>query len=296
MKFKLQSNGWKSIVINCNAGLRKSNDNLLIIMGESSQIIPINHINTLIIESEQVTITSALMLHLIENNIKVIFCDKKHNPCFETIPYHSNTYTPTRLIEQIEWDNELKEDTWCNILRTKIRNQALLLSQLGFSEYIQLLEFADQLNMENSVELEARAAKIYFHHLFGHNFNRRTSSNINEALNYGYSIILSNINRIIIAYGYNTCLGLNHHNMKNHFNFSCDIIEPFRPFIDKIVFENIGSVFDKNYKRKLISVTSEEVIYNDSLIKIENALELFVLAILKIMNGEKEYNEVITFA
>ena len=84
--------------------------------------------------------------------------------------------------------------------------------------------------------------------------------------------------------------------MKNNFNFSCDIIEPFRPFIDKIVVENIDSPFDNEYKRKLISVTSEEILYNNCITSIENALELFTLAIIKIMNGRKKFDEVIEFA
>ncbi len=292
----MQSNGWKSIVISCNAELHKSCNNLLIIKENSAQSVPINQINVLIIESEQVTITSSLLLFLIENNIKTIFCDQKHNPCFETIPYNNNTYAPTRLSDQIKWNDILKGETWCNILRLKIKNQASLLYLLGIPEYVHLLGIADNIDIENSAELESNAARIYFRHIFGYNFNRRTNNNTNVALNYGYSIILSNINRILAAHGYNTSLGLNHHNMKNNFNFSCDIIEPFRPFIDKIVVENIDSPFDNEYKRKLISVTSEEILYNNCITSIENALELFTLAIIKIMNGRKKFDEVIEFA
>ena len=85
--FTLNTCGWKSIVINCNADLHKSYNNLLIIKNNTKESIPVDQIKILIIESEQVNITSALMSFLIENNIRIIFCDKRHNPSFETVSY-----------------------------------------------------------------------------------------------------------------------------------------------------------------------------------------------------------------
>ena len=55
------------------------------------------------------------------------------------------------------------------------------------------------------------------------------------ALNYGYSIILSSFTREIVANGYITQLGLFHDNMFNQFNLASDLMEPFRPLVDKCV-------------------------------------------------------------
>ena len=137
---------------------------------------------------------------------------------------------------------------------------------------------------------------MYFRGLFGSNFHRRTENSINYALNYGYALLLSSINRSVVSYGYNTSLGLNHQSNRNHFNFSCDIIEPFRPFVDVIVYENMDSDFDKDFKKKLLSVYSDNIKYNNSIISIENALDLFTLSVIKRMNDELDFKEVIDFA
>jgi len=288
--------GWKKIVINSNVDLHRSENCLLVIKDKETQRIPINQINMIIIESEQVTLTSSLMIFLVENNVNLIFCDCKHNPYFEAIPYSKNIYSTARLNEQVNWKNERKDSINYNILQLKIQNQANLLKKVGAVEYVYLEALLNDIESENALDVEAEAAKIYFHRLFGAGFRRRTDNNINFALNYGYSILLSNINRIIVSHGYNTCIGLNHHNCRNHFNLSCDIIEPFRPFVDQIVYENMNSDFDNYYKKRILSVCSTEIRYNNSIVTIENALELFTMSVIMRMKDELAFKEVIDFA
>lgn len=290
------NNGWKRIVINGNADLSRSDNCLLVIKGDEKNKTPVNQINSIIIESEQVTITSSLMIFLIENNVSVIFCDGKHNPCFETVPFNGNTFSSGRLAEQFNWTKKRKCEIGYDIVKLKIQNQANLLKRVGSSDYVYLESLLLSVDEHNMIAVEAEAAKVYFHGLFGNGFQRRTDCNINSALNYGYAILLSLINRLIVSYGYNTGLGLNHHSNKNHFNLSCDIIEPFRPFVDEVAYENMNADFDRAYKAKLLSICSCDIRYNNSIITIESALDLFTMAVIKSMTGEGALKEVIGFA
>ncbi|MBQ6252075.1 type II CRISPR-associated endonuclease Cas1 [Ruminococcus sp.] len=290
------NNGWKRIVIKGNADLNKSDNCLLVTNGDGKNKTPVNQINSIIIESEQVKITSSLMVFLIENNVSIIFCDGKHNPCFETIPFNGNTFSSGRLAEQFNWNKERKRETGCDIIRLKIQNQANLLKRVGIADYVYLESLLLSIDEDNMIAIEAEAAKVYFHGLFGKGFQRRTECSINSALNYGYAILLSTINRIIVSYGYNTSLGLNHHSNKNHFNLSCDIIEPFRPFVDEVAYENMNADFDRAYKTKLLSICSNDIRYNNSIITLESALDLFTMAVIKRMTDEVEFKEMIGFA
>lgn len=290
------NSGWKRIVVNGNAELHRSENCLLIIKDNESNRIPVNQLSSIVIESEQITVTSSLMVFLIENGVSIIFCDSRHNPCFETIPFTGNTLSSERLNEQFNWNKKRKLEIGCDILKLKIQNQANLLRRIGNTDFVYIESLVHSVTPKNAMVIEAEAARVYFRGLFGRDFHRRTDNSINYALNYGYALLLSSINRSIVSYGYNTSLGLNHHSNRNHFNFSCDIIEPFRPFVDAIAYENIESDFDKDYKKKLLSVYSDNIKYNNSVISIECALDLFTLAVIKRMNDEMTFEEVIDFA
>lgn len=117
--------------------------------------------------------------------------------------------------------------------------------------------------------------------MFGKEFSRDECSDINSALDYGYSILLSNFNKEIVSNGNITQLGLHHKNEFNHFNLSCDLMEPFRPIIDDIVFCNKDNVFDKDYKLKLINVLNVKVRINNKSLYLTNAINLYIKGIIK---------------
>ena len=288
--------GWKRIVISSNAELCKKNSCVSVKTDDTLKMIPIGQIDILIIESEQVSITTSLMTFLVSNGVRIVFCDCKHNPYYETVSYTENTYSPERLKKQIDWNENQKQIVWNRIVENKIRNQSCFLKIIDSKNYLLLNQAADDFSINNTVELEAEAAKLYFHSLFGKNFKRRTDNSINAALNYGYSILLSSINRLIVYFGYNTSLGINHHNGKNYFNLSCDLIEPFRPFVDKIVYENQNHDFNKEYKKKLINIGNEKIAYNGHITTLDIALELYIESVLKSLNTNSVFEEVVGFA
>lgn len=288
--------GWKKIIINSNSDLRKSSGFLIIKKDDAEIKVPLHEINALIIETTQATFSSALINSLIENEIRIIFCDKKHNPSHEVVSYSSNTYFPERLGGQIEWENTNKNNIWSEIIKLKVSNQASLLKKFNIEEYSRLEDIEKEIDDESANSCEAVAAKIYFRSIFGSFFNRRTESNINAALNYGYSIILSEVNRAVASHGYSTSIGINHHSSKNPFNFSCDLMEPFRPFVDEIICINGDRELDREYKSKLIKVTEKEIRYNGVVTTISDAIDRFVCRITDCLNRGISTDEEIGFA
>lgn len=275
--------GWRRIVISQSARLSLS-DNCLIIQQEETSRIPIEQIESLIIESQQVSLSSALMVELVANDVSVIFCDQKHSPMFEAVPFQSTTYFPKNIELQIGWDEDRKIKIWTTVLQEKICHQAMLLDQLGMAKSEELFEIAKNMTEQNAAESEAQAARIYFRALFGSQFRRRTDNDINAMLNYGYSIILSSVNRSVVQHGYLTALGIGHYGCKNPYNLSCDIMEPFRPHVDRYVWEHKERKFDSGIRKELIALPLQEIAFKGKQVSLGTAIDMSTIEIISQLN------------
>ncbi|MCX4286722.1 MAG: type II CRISPR-associated endonuclease Cas1, partial [Clostridia bacterium] len=166
----------------------------------------------------------------------VIFCDEKHNPLFELTPTSLRYDTSGCLRKQIGWKEENKQAIWTEIVRHKIYQQMLVLQERGLNEQSGMLfNYIKELKSDDVTNREGHAAKVYFNAVFGNDFTRKAETDVNAALDYGYSILLSAFNRDVSACGYSANLGIKHKNEFNHFNLSCDLMEPFRPLVDREV-------------------------------------------------------------
>lgn len=132
--------GWRTVVVNKNCKLSYKND-FLIIRSEELQMIHLSEINTIIVENGMVSITSYLINELVNNKIKLIFCDEKRNPCCETVPYYGSYNTSKKVLKQINWKQERKDLAWQQLIKIKIHNQAMLLKKYDIKGYEKLLEY-----------------------------------------------------------------------------------------------------------------------------------------------------------
>ena len=278
--------GWRTIVVNKNCKLSYKND-YLIIRSEKLQMIHLSEISTIIVENGMVSITSYLINELAQQKIKIIFCDEKHNPSCEMIPYYGSFNTSKKVTNQAKWKKDIKQKAWQQIVKHKIHNQAMLLKNLNIKGYEKLLEFEEQVELDDKTNREGHAAKVYFNLLFGMDFSRDKEDNTNTALDYGYSIILSMLNREIVSKGYITQLGLNHKNEFNQFNLSCDLMEIFRPLIDEIVYRNREFAFDKSYKYKLIDVYNRQIIIKNKEQYLNNAVPIFITNVFNFLEDKE---------
>ena len=278
--------GWRTVVVNKNCKLSYKND-YLIIRSEELQMIHLSEISTIIVENGMVSITSYLINELAQQKIKIIFCDEKHNPSCEIIPYYGAFNTSKKVTNQAKWEKDKKQKAWQQIVKHKIHNQAMLLKKLDIKGYEKLLEFEKQVELDDKTNREGHAAKVYFNLLFGMDFSRDKEDNTNTALDYGYSIILSILNREIVSKGYITQLGINHKNEFNQFNLSSDLMEIFRPLIDEIVYKNREFAFDKSYKYKLIDVYNRLVMIKNKEQYLNNAVPIFITNVFNFLEDKE---------
>ena len=156
----------------------------------------------------------------------------------------------------------MKSEMFRRIVTAKIANQAAVLKQNGFdAEAGELKSYLSDVAPGDVTNREGLAAKIYFRALFGEGFSRELNSEINAALNYGYSVLLSAVNREIVLNGCITQMGLKHMNEFNPYNLASDLMEPFRAEVDKYVYNRKEEAFDKDYKYKLQALMRTRVKY-----------------------------------
>ena len=274
---------WRTLVISSCARLEFECGNIIIISDETS-IYPICEIKTLVISSQQVSITCYLLNELVFHNVKVIFCDDRRTPSFELCKYYGNTISSEQLFKQTNWHELLKSHKWQQIVIQKLNIQYKLLCHYNFPNRNKLKYLSEQVELDDRTNREGYGAKLYFNSLFGNDFTRESSCTENAGLNYGYTILLSMFNRSIAIHGYNTALGIHHCNKYNHFNLSCDLMEPFRPFVDKIVYENRHRELDREYKMLFISLEYQKMIYDGKKYEIGTAVDKYVKELLDNMN------------
>lgn len=272
---------YKTIVINNKCDLRFK-DNFLLI---DDNLEYLDNIKNIVINTLDVTLSCYLINELNKKNINVIICDEKKNPSVFLSGIYCCGDISKKLIEQINFNDYFKGILWQQIIRNKIKLQNKILNMYMLENNV-LEKYIDLVLFNDSTNVEAYAARKYFSKLFGNDFNRRSSNNINSALNYGYTIILTMINRVINSLGYNTALGIKHNNKQNNYNLSCDIIEVFRVLVDVKVIEKLYDPFDSDYKKELLKLLNSTVYYKNKEYKIEVAVEKYFLDIIKFLKGE----------
>ena len=276
--------GWRTVVVTDIASLSVKND-VLVVKDDVDFTYPIGQIRELVIDSYRGDISLPLIHTLAANDINVVFCDAKHNPdCFlEGLNLH--TESAGCIMDQAAWTRQRKDVVWASVVRKKLRMQRELLNMLQLDGVEELVTCEADVEVGDSTNREGLGARIYFKSLFGPDFIRHDEdgSGINSALNYGYSILLSMVNRILVSHGYNTALGIHHCSRVNSSNLSCDIMEPFRPLVDRVVFRNAGRVLDWDYKRELISIMQAECMYAGKHMRIDTAIEAMTLDLMAAM-------------
>lgn len=270
---------WRVVVIAKRAKLEYKM-NYLVVRDTELLRIHLSEVHTLMIESTAVSLTAMLIAQLQERKINVIFCDNSRNPLCNVLPFYGCHDSTKKIKTQLAWKLKTKDVVWVRLVQEKIRNQANLLVSISPERANILFEYANQVEEKDATNREAHAARVYFNTLFGSAFSRQHESLTNAALNYGYTILLSAINREIATNGYLTQLGIFHDNMFNEFNLSSDFIEPIRPLIDKEVL-SWGEIkeFTSLEKMKLVDVLNGKVTINGKQHHFLQGLEIFCRSI-----------------
>lgn len=276
---------WRTIVITKRAKLDLQLG-FMVVRGEHTTKVALNEIAVVLIESTAVSLTTSLLAELTKRKVKVIFCDEKRNPSSELVSYYGSHDTSNKIRKQIAWRQNTKEAVWTEIVSEKIRKQKELLELLGKEEAELLSSYLQQIAWNDETNREGHAAKVYFNALFGLDFTRTEDNLINAALNYGYSIILSSFTREIVANGYITQMGLFHDNMFNQFNLASDLMEPFRPLVDKCVLGMKLEQFEHEEKMWLVDILNQEVQIDGKIQYVSNAIKIYCKSVFDALNED----------
>lgn len=256
-------------------------------------LIPLKDIHTLIIDNVKLVLSVQLINRCAENNVNVITCGSDHNPNAIIIPHHGHNQMALVTRRQIEWDEESKKLAHQTIIKQKIRNQIHILNHCGVQPCIsfdKLYQYVDEVQPSDTTNREGLAAKVYFRLLFGVEFKRFEDDVVNAGLNYGYAILRSQINKVVISKGLNTSIGIIHKGPSNMFNLSDDIIESYRPIIDLWVYNHLLSSeeFSKDHRLLIIQMLTGKLWMNGQKHTIFNAIVQSVDSIVNYFEGKDD--------
>lgn len=274
---------WRTVVVSTHSKLEYKMG-YLVCRNEQIQKVHLSEISTLIVESTAVSFTAALVCELIKNKISVVFCDEQHNPHSQLLPINGSHDASKKLKTQFEWSETIRADVWTEIIANKIYQQAKHLKDLGSEQAKLLYSYIEELKPCDASNREGHAAKVYFNALFGLSFSRNKQCFINSALDYGYAIILSAFNRTVVANGYNTQIGLFHRNEFNPFNFSCDLMEPFRIIVDRVVSSMDGETLNVESKRVLQNILNMRVFTTGKEHSVADAIAIYCKSVFNALS------------
>jgi CRISP-associated protein Cas1 len=287
--------GWRIITVSSRSKLELKM-NYLVIRNDVIKRIHLDEISVLVIENTGCSLTASLLEALWKKRINIIFCDAKRNPSAQLLPFTARFESNSQLFSQLSWDEEMKKLVWSEIINQKITKQSENLRRVNPVLADKLLEYTKEIEPGDITNREGHAAKVYFNAIFYPEFSRDDICPENIALNYGYSVILSCINRIIVSCGYSTQLGIFHHNTYNQFNLGCDLMEPFRPLVDfKVSQLKLENELSTENKHKLLDILNEGVYIGEQKTTLLNAMQIYVRGIFsaieeKDMSFLKAYN------
>lgn len=258
--------------------------------------VHLSEISSLTLQTTQAYVSAYLLSELAKSKISVIFCDEKSNPVGQYLPLYGAHNTSKRITEQLAWGEPIKKRVWQRVVKDKIAHQSQVLAMRAREEASeQLAAMVNEVRSGDTTCREACAAKVYFQALFGEDFSRDQENATNAALNYGYSVILSAVNRELVARGCITQVGICHKNEYNQFNLGCDLMEPFRPVIDKLVFDNVVNEFNDLLKLVLVDALNTSMPYRGGSYKLSSVISMYVQDCLNALNKKLSVDSIEPF-
>lgn len=229
--------------------------------------VPIEDIGVVVLDNRRITVTQGALEALLENNAAVITCDKNRMPVGLMLPLCGNTTQNERFRYQLDASLPLKKQLWQQTVQAKIANQASVLAQARNAEVRNMRAWVNDVRSGDTDNLEGRAAAYYWQNMFGHiaGFRRdREGVPPNNLLNYGYAVLRAVVARALVGSGLLPTLGIHHHNRYNAYCLADDIMEPYRPYVDRLVCDIADSgtdcsVLTTELKTRLLSIPVTDV-------------------------------------
>lgn len=282
----------QTLMFSSPVSLTMKDRQLVITFTGSREVVtrPIEDIGFVIIENPMVSVTVPLLNELADNNVSVIFCDKKQMPKTMLMTLDSNTTQQESYQYQLDASVPVKKNVWKQLVESKIRNQALLLNKLGKNGDV-LKTYYMNVKSGDTDNREGAAARMYWNLLFDEGFKReREGSPPNNLLNYGYTILRAAVARALVGSGLYPAFGVFHRNRYNAFPLADDVMEPYRPFVDEVAYhlyyDSGVKELDKQSKGLLLRMLFSDVKIGKVTRPLENALSITTASLVKMYKGE----------
>lgn len=259
---------------------------------------PIEDIGVVVLDNRRVTITQGLLESLLENNCAVITCDSHSLPVGLMLPLYGNSTQNERFRDQLDASQPLKKQLWQQTIKMKISNQAAALATCTGKNSPTMLRWADDVRSGDPDNVEGRAAAYYWKNLFAgidglEDFTRsREGEAPNNLLNYGYAILRAIVARALVSSGMLPTLGIHHHNRYNAYCLADDIMEPYRPYVDELVYsivkdKGINNLdLSKEIKAQLLSIPTLDVVIGGKRSPLMVAVTQTTASLYKCFTGE----------
>lgn len=255
--------------------------------------IPIEDLGYVVLEDPQITITNGLLRKLIQNKTAVISCDSQHLPCSLLQPLVGHSEQTERMRHQLNASIPLKKNLWQQTVTAKIENQANHFLARG-KNALRLKRYAKAVKSGDLGNQEALAAAFYFQNLFDIDGFSRNQKGVppNNLLNYGYAILRAVTARALVSSGLLPSLGIFHHNKYNAFCLADDIMEPYRPFVDTVVYDMVASGgqladLNKSIKSELLLIPAMDVIIDGKQSPLMNAMSRTTASLFECFEGSR---------
>lgn len=277
----------------------ESNEQLPEVLKKQAEITkPVEDIGVVVLDNRRITITQGLLEALLENNCAVITCDSHSLPIGLMLPLYGNSTQNERFRYQLEASQPLRKQLWQQTIKAKIENQAAVLSACSGVPTKNMKRWADDVRSGDPDNVEGHAAAYYWRNFFSNitgleNFTRnREGMAPNNILNYGYAILRAIVARALVTSGLLPTLGIHHHNRYNAYCLADDIMEPYRPYVDELIFAIVKEQGGENLqltptlKARLLSIPTLDVVIGGKRSPLMVAATQTTASLYKCFSGE----------
>lgn len=284
--------GYRNIKIE-NAQKLHIKDQQLVIGVNEDVRIPLEDINSILIEHQTVSFSSYFLQKLADMGIALYVCDEKHLPNAVLLPMVRHSRHFKLLKCQMNVSKPKQKRLWQQIVVQKIENQSLCMDFLGLEGGNELRKMTREVQSGDKTNVEAKAAAFYFRNMYGMGFSRGEDHIINSALNYGYAIVRGMIARSIVCYGMEPSLGLFHCSELNSYNLADDLIEVFRPIVDlyvsrKFDISEVDSALTPEIKRDIYGIINYDMLIKGEKHILSNCIDKVVASYSSALQGNRD--------
>lgn len=283
----------RSLVITSPAKLSTYNNSLKITTKEKEGLVPFEDIGYVIIEHYQTTITQSVLGRLAECGAVLYVCSEKHMPIAYALPMYAHTESSLRIQNQINCSEPLRKSIWQQLIKQKLINQAeVLLRNQQHASYRKLMAAAKKVLPGDTDNKEAYGAAVYWKSMMPDNIQRDYDGSdlLNARLNYGYAILRGAVARAIVSAGLLPNFGVHHRNKYNPYCLADDLMEPFRPIVDELVYSlpwREGESLNKEDKGTLVQVLTKDVLVDSMNRVMMSAINSAGSSLAHVLLGEK---------